>query len=696
VIPKIAAIGMPGAGRTTLLARLVAAATRGPQAFARLPDLATELRLRGLHREDPEARPGSRTTRQILDAVLRDGAKGVGAPEDESFFLETEAGTLELVDTAGARFANDALSGDALHPFRALERDAAAVLLVLDAGLWSAEVRETERDRVQAALRRLAAAGRERRRPIPVALVLTRAEAPVPAPALGALAAAAEPGLEVSGPVRVGGDDGVADLARWVLANARGGKPSPVRRRVAFAAGAGALGLAALAATGVFTLRSIASRPGAATAAEELRFLEGARASLRAWSFLPGEAAREAVRAHAANLEVLLRDHAALAEPAAAANLQAAQYRTALEALAIVDAELGSTPARTAVEARLREKARVAAMPPASEETLAAWEELHRGTLDPDVKDHVIAPRIRGVLMELLALAERESAAIPDYPRFFAPLERFRAAHPPLVPEALDAALDRQWDRAFSILFPGTAEPASVAAALETAPARPPASFLRRAGKLVGDGLLAGGAVPARLEALLGEPGAVGFLSVLPRAYEAMVALPRATGPARLAAITSVVAALPPGALPPLERARLGAFEAHLDELARGASYSLRVTHAQVAPRFDVFYHAFDMTVAVSAERAPERTKGPFPKEREASVGEVFGPGELPWRAWEALEVRVFDARRGVGLTRRDPGSCFGLSSFTGDWVEAAGDGAMTVEVTPPPPRPFDFRGWPE
>src|SRR5207249_8463355 len=101
---RVVVVGMPGAGKTSLCARLADAAMR--EGAATLLPLPEELALRGLHREDPEARRGSRTTRQILDAVLRDGRAHSGAPEDESLFLATPRGILEIVDVAGARFAN--------------------------------------------------------------------------------------------------------------------------------------------------------------------------------------------------------------------------------------------------------------------------------------------------------------------------------------------------------------------------------------------------------------------------------------------------------------------------------------------------------------------------------------------------------------------------------------------------------------
>jgi hypothetical protein len=471
-----------------------------------------------------------------------------------------------------------------------------------------------------------------------------------------------------------------------------------------------ALATATLAAGGVglagWRLRAIATEPRLARAADERRFLERAEREVRFWSFLPlpAGAARAALLEHARYLEEALAAHPAIAEPASAVHLGPAQYRTAAEDVALAARHLGPSPARAALVERLEAKARIAAMPRCEPETAAAWDELWRTTADPALRDGAIAPRLRPALAALLELAEREADATPTYPEFLLPLLRFERAHAPVVTDLIDAAKARQWERALAPLparLAAAGDTATIFELLARAPEPPPASVLRRAGHMVASAALAApppdpAALRARAESLLGEDGALAMAATLPPAYHDMAVAGRDVGPRKLEALVALVAAIPRGPLSSALRARLAALDLHLAELGEDRAYSLRVARAWVGPEFDSVIDDFDMVIAVSAERAPERVLGPFYGTRErAFEAPLFRAGELRWRPWERLEVRVTDDKRAVGLYRRDPGSCFGLAGLAGEWKDPAGHGGMTIEVSPRPPAPFEFVDWP-
>lgn len=721
-VARVFVVGMPGAGRTTLCAQLVAAAVR--ERIATLVPLANELALRGLHREDLEARRGSRTTRQILDAVLRDGRLDPGAPEDESLFLASPLGVLEIVDVAGARFANDALHDDPLHPFREIEKEAAKVLLVLDAARWAGpDVREAELDRAAALLGRLEAAGRARGRAMPE-IVFTRANAPdlvedtrMPA------------GLEclfarLSAPAGVGvwtlasDDPELIPLARGVL-----GVVAPrarPRSRLALLA-LGSLGALGFVLGAAWQLRGVAGEPRLGTLAEERAFIERGERSLRLWSWAPGGgAARRGIEAHARFLEEDLAAHPAVAEPASGMNLQAAQYRAAAADVELAARILGAGPAREALAARLREKARVAEMPLCTVETLAAWEELWRTTADPALRDGAIAPRIRAALVFLVDDAEREAGALETYPEILRPLLKLEAEHAPLAADLVRGPKAKQWDRALSLVAcrvlafaqhaggdpkaappgdPGAEKVETLLAALAAAPEPPPDSFLASAGRLMGGAVLAAQKTApdaaARCERLLGPAGAQGLATVIPAAYEDVVHAPRESGPDRLRALRRLLAHLPRDLLVAPMRARTAALDAHLAALDAERTYSLTIVRAWVGSELESWkpWRTFDLTVAASAERAPERVLGPFWKVLDRRFDEPILK-DFPWRAWESVDVRVTDAGRPVGLSRHNRGTCFGLHDLVGDWKDPTGHGGMTVAVDPEPPAPFDFAGW--
>jgi hypothetical protein len=732
---RVLVAGMPGAGKTTLAARLVDALVR--ERLAELLPLSDELALRGLRREDPEARRGSRTTRQILDAVLRDRRLDAGAPDDESLVvaLGPGRGVLEVVDVAGARFANDALHGDRLHPLRDLAAGAAAAILVLDAARWDVpegRVREAEFDRTVAFLDLLADAGprlcaqlaligwgRPMPRPRPHHEALDRLDRTYDGPRAPRLSTWDYPGPAAA-------LDG--DCARRFHALVAPAAPALRLRERALRLGAASLGGLALVAllllgAGLGLNWRIAHTERRTTPSGERLFIEEAEERLRLGRWAPlREAARTGLEQHARFLEEDLAALPAIAEPASGVNLQAAQYRAAAEDLAVAARILGPSADRLALAARLREKARAAEMPPCEPATIAAWEELWRTTEDAALREGAIAPRIRAVLALFAAEAQRESDATEAYPDFLLPLLRVEAAHAPLAADEVRAAKARQWERAFAVLAaralalaqhaggdpraappgdPGAEEAEAVLDALERAPEPPPAGFLLRAGRLLGSALLAaaapGPATRERCARLLGPAGAQGLASMVPGAYHEMAVATREAGPARLAALARFLGLVPRAALAEPQRARIAALEAHLADLAADRAYSLRVVRAYVGPEFDSLFRSFDMTVAASAERAPERVFGPLAKARErAFEAPLFGEGELRWRAFERLEVRIADDRRQVGLYRRDPGSCFGLRDLAGEWKDPAGHGGMTIAIAPEPPSPFDFAGWTE
>jgi hypothetical protein len=738
-VATVALLGLPGAGRTTLAARLCEVATAGAPGGGRLAsllDLADELKLRGLRKEEPGALPGARTTRQALDAALRDGQLEPGAPEDEALYVEpvgARGRALALLDTGGRRFENDSLADDPLHPHRSLARESAALVLVLDGAAWAAEKgpRAEERDRAEACLRRLAAARRKGKLPpLPIAVVAARADL---VPSRGPDAGRAVPdavrrfademreahagALEVAA-FAVARDDeaSLRALLLWLIPRAAPAAGAARRRRLLLAAEIALALVLAVWFAGLFTMRLVSrtSRRDAtaleSAAARERAFIDEAEREVAFWSSLPlpppTGGAEEALRRHAAWLEEdLRRDHPALLEPAEAVALEPAQYRTAAEGLLVASRLLGPGAERDALVARLREKARTAEMPPASRATLAAWEELWRTTGDPAVKEGVIAARLRPIYAAIVAEAEREAEAESAYPDLLLPLVRREAGRAPLARELFRAALERQWERASALLYarlraPGQDDVETLLRAVETAPAPPSDAALERIGRWLAESVVltpatASADLAPRVERLLGESGARGVWAAVPSLYRGVVESPAEAGPARLAGLRALLDAYPRARLAPGQGARLAALAAHLEVLSQDGTYGLHVRHVQVSSDFGSFLNPFDMTIAVVSERSAERTIGPIARCLELRpANALFGPGELRWRAWERIEVKVTDAGGPVGLFRRGPGTCFGLHDLAGEWADASGRGRMTIEVTPAPPAPFDLAGW--
>jgi len=763
-VALVPVLGLPGAGKTTLAARLVEAAIAGGARLAGLPDVARELSLRGLRREEEAPRHGARTTRQILDATLRDGKLHEGAPEDEALYVEPvgAAGrTLALVDTPGRRTENDALAEDPVHAQGALGREAAAVILVLDAAAWAAPAgpREAERDRAEALLRRLAKARAERgpgrlpvviaaaradlapglppghgtpetqargaspAQPAPLALVvppsierLVEAFAPLRSLEVAAIAVARDPSREHA----------LRALLLWLLPRAVPPIEAPMKRRVSRALQVALALMLLVYATGFLSLRSLGRAPRReamgeeSAAARERVFLEEAEARIALWSALPlpSGGAEEALRTHAGFLEEdLLREHPALLEPGPAVELTPAQYRGAAQGLALAARHLGASDERRAREERLRAKARTAEMPAASRATLPAWEELWRTTSDPVVRDGVIAPRLRPLYAAIVAEASREAESVTRYPEILLPLVERAAALAPPAQELFRPALERAWERALTALYarwkePGQDDPETLLRALETAPAPPPDAARERIGRWLAEAVVArppsataigapasgAAASPeasARVARLLGDAGARGLHAAIPALYAEMAASSAEAGPARLQGMIALCALAPRAPLGPARTARLDALALHLESLTKDGAYSLHVTHALMSVDFGSFLNPFDMTIGVQAQRAKERSIGPIARCRELRPKEpLFGPGELPWRAWDRIEVRVTDSEAPLGIFRRGPGTCFGLHEISGEWIDPASRGRMTIAVSPEPPRPFAFEGW--
>jgi hypothetical protein len=758
---RIAALGLDATHRKRLVARVCEAATRGGGAPAELLPLARELEQRGLHREDDDAPPGGRTTRQAIDAVLSTDAPP--SPDRESFYVSVghtrlgRGGALvELVDVSGERFRNDSGHGDALHPFRELEREARALIVSLSAEAWSSPdgVGATELDRTAGVLRAFCAARPVGAPPLSVALVATGAEAVAPD-------RRAEPGrwpafeellgklptkrLQVSvwaveGPPLRSGDSGerdprtadpYAEIAGWLI---RRTVAAPGRRwpRIAVRALVAALVLAG----GVFgwaalDMHAIRGEPMALSAAQEQAFIADALQDVAFWERLPGARrggplrrvlgitrARAAVREHARHLDDALRAHPAVAEPYAAIELAPPQYRTAAEGLALAGRVLAEhaadteevTRGRKRLIERLRQKARVAEMPGATADTLPAWRELLATCPDQTLREQVVMPRVRGVVASLVAGAERAAAASPAYPELFAPLLALEERYGELAPERIAQAKDKLWELGWQSVaesvepLPPLARARMLAEALARAPAPPPDGFRQRAGLALGPALheaaVEGGDVAPLADPLaryLGPAGASALMAALAPRYQVAIRQDAASGPQHVEALRQVVAVVPQALLPKPDAARVEALRAHLGDLTREGRYAVRVERAWVHAGFDSVFDGFDLVITFENARSGNRSLGPRANTRDATFDDLlYGDGELRWKPWDGIVVRVHDDRRAVGVRYVDEGSPFGLHNLTAAWKDERDRGGFTLKIEPSPPVWFDFTGWPK
>ncbi|GIW70844.1 MAG: hypothetical protein KatS3mg102_0386 [Planctomycetota bacterium] len=749
---RVIALGLPEHGRGLVLGWLLEALLEGPAPAARLLPLEEELKLRGLFREDPSAPPGGRTTRQVLDHLLR--GQGPPAPEGEALLVESSDGSalVEWHDTPAALFENDSGLTDPLHPFRSHAREVAGLVLVLDAERWSAPdgVSRTELDRTAAVLRAFVALRPLSAGPLMVAVVAHGAER-LPAerraepgrwPAVRALlhlVPTRRLRVSVWAPA-AGQPEQWRAAGQWLFGRVTAPPPRRWARRLVQALALLLLAAALLVGWAAWELFQVRAAPAQLGAAEQGRLVARALARIERWERLPGlpllgallglEGARAALWAHAQQLDAALRSHPAVAEPHAAVELRPAQYRTAAEWLLLAERVLAGpdTPARQrepaavsaarrALIARLHEKARIAEMPPAAPATLAAWKELLQSCADPVLREQVVRPRVEGVVAGLLAAAERAATsappgaeAPPGYPELFTPVLDLEREHGGLAPEAFTEAKARLWERAWELVAAElqaaepAARPAVLLQALARAPEPPPERFRARAGRalapaLLGAALAGGelGALAPELAAQLDGSAATALLAALPALYEETVRQPAASGPAHLAALRELVAALPRQPLAPEHAARLEALAAHLGDLERVGYYAVYVERAWASAELDSLFDTFDLVLRLESARAGPRSTPVRRNTHEASFEQpLFGPGEFAWRSWDRIEVRVHDDNREAGVRYVDEGSCFGLEQLRRGWQEPRGRGGFTLRLEPAPPARFRFEGWPQ
>ncbi|RME75162.1 MAG: hypothetical protein D6776_03740 [Planctomycetota bacterium] len=749
---QLLVLGLDDEARRRLLGRVLLAAQRTDPPLAELLPLEEELALRGWVAETEDAPAGRRTTRQALDGVL------AGEPEPpadpETFYLRTvpDGPVLAWVDLPASRLRDDASHHDSLHPLREHAREAHALLVQIDAARWSQPdgPSATELDRMASVLRRCHAARSGAATRLAIAIVATGAEeleperraAPSRWPAIEQLCARlptrrlelriwttdSPPLRRSDSGERPQGSDPFAPVARWLLERAAGPRrPLWVRwsLRVGLATTLLAAILFAAAALDLYGLRRRAPAP---SIAQERGFIERSLARLQRWRKLPGTdpggllyralglaPAEAAVREHARHLEQLLLAHPAVAEPHAAVALSATRYRAAAHALALVQQVLdgADTPeaARLRAEriALLQHKARIAEMPRAGPDTLAAWRQLRARCPDPVLVREVITPRIEAVLTALSAQAVREAARTGRFPQLFEPLLRLERRHGPLGPERRRAVVERLWELAWQTLqkqLEATPEPQraeALLAALASAPVPPPASVRQRMGAALGPWLhraaLEGHALEplrTRIERTLGAAGARALLAALAPLYQNSIALDRNRGPAALAALRKVAKAVPQRWLEPKERERLEALIAHLGDMTRAARYGVRVERAWLSERYDSVFDSLDLVVEFHSERSGSRTLGPRHNRRDTGFDKPLWPeGSLIWRPWDRIEIRLRDDERDVGLRYLDEGSPFGLHQIDGTWTDPEGRGGFTLRISPHPPVWFDFTGWP-
>ena len=723
-------LGLPGVGRSTVATRIVAHWVREPGPV-KLMDLQRELKARALNRERPEAPVGKRTTRQILDALTPAAGYEVGG-EAEVLYAQDGRRILEVVDTQGAWLENDSGHSDPAHALRQFDLAVSAVLLVLDARVWSLPdgVSHGEWGRTLSVLKTLA-----RRRPgLPMLIVANRcdqlsADAPLNRPGdwpqvASLTARLGELGLDVS-TWRCGLNPtlGYSVVAEALLGYLRRAQPSRIRRYAAHVLASLAvlyLGAVALCA---WQLHTMATTDPSTDAVAERRFVERNQRRLLWWRWLPGAGtetlsnmlgfsyANQGIQAHARQLAALLEQQPAVLEPHAAVNLAPPQYRTAAQGLELVagllDAAESERRRRSAQVDLLREKARIADMPLPSSRTLAGWFELWKTTRDATLRDKVVFPEVRLLVQARFKTAEAAAMRDQSFPELFGPVVETRARFPEVATETYEQALASIWSHAWQVVsqrlssLPAAKRAAYLVEALDAAPLPPPEAFTLPLGRYLAEAQFGSPTVDSETQRSwrgnLTPAVCLGMATALPGLYRQATGSNEQVGPSNLEALGHVLELMAKDKMPETLAPRLVELKENVGRLRAEHNYSLHIRHAWVYDGFDSIFDRFDLTVTVTGARSGERQLGPLSATRKASFdGDWLYPDHtFAYKAWDPIEVRLHDDQRRVGLTYSDAGSCFGLWKLAQGWADEDNRGGFEPAMSPEPPAPFDFTKWP-